>query len=87
MVLLARPVAFAALTRNLDSAVVHLNLHVIPRETGNLRRDDVLVGGLVDVNRGNPAGRVGREPVQTLLDGQQIADRIPSRKGHAVNLA
>ena len=44
--------------------------------------EDVRLGGLVQVDRWLPAGRPGRETVQALLDGEQVAQRIPAGKRH-----
>ena len=45
------------------------------------------VGGFVQIDRRLPAGGTGRKPIQPLLDGQQIANRIPARKRHEAMLA
>ena len=41
------------------------------------------IGSLVDVNRRLPAGIPGfREPLDTFLQREQVAKRIPAGQGH-----
>lgn len=82
VVLFAGNLTFPTLSRNLYPPVVHLYVHVVSAKARQFRGDDVLVSGFVNVYRWSPAGWRGRKAVQALLNGQQIANRIPSRKRH-----
>src|SRR5262245_13716903 len=82
VVLLVRNIRLPALSGDLDLPFADLYVHVVAAESRKLRRDDVFVHGFVHIDRGNPAGRSGRKSIETLLDGQQITERIPPRKGH-----
>ena len=66
----------------LDLPLAHLNVHIIAAESRKLRRDDVFVHGFVHIDRGDPTRRGRCKSIETLLNGQQIAKRIPPRKGH-----
>ena len=53
---------------------------------GQFGRDDVGVGGLVEIDGRRPAGAfVAREPLHAFLEREQIAQRIPARKRHETN--
>ena len=84
MILLARHVALAPRDPEIVSwPSLTLDLDVVARRgPGSSAVIDVFVGGFMDVDRRNPACGAGREPVEPLLDGQQIANRIPARKRH-----
>ena len=86
VVLLAGRLALGAHARQRQSSVEHLNLKVLALEARQLRGDRVLVGGLVEVDGRHPSRGAGREPVEPLLNGQQVADRIPSGKRHGLML-
>jgi hypothetical protein len=55
VVLLVWYVTFGPVTGNREVAIVDLDVNVAASETGQLRRDHVLLDGFVDVNRRNPA--------------------------------
>src|SRR4051812_11657286 len=80
--MLARAEARLALAGERQPPVVKMNLDVAAGDAGKLRRDDVVVGRLVQIDRRFPPGMSGRESIQALLDGQQVANRIPAREGH-----
>jgi len=65
-----------------EAAVAGLNVDVVAFDARNLGGQDVGVGGFVEVNRGLPAGGPRREPVQALLDREQIPERIPPCERH-----
>src|SRR5690606_28075668 len=84
-VLLAGDVAVAPHTREREPPLVKMDLQILAAQPGQLRRDHVAVGGLVQIDGRHPARRAGGKPVEPLLDGEQVADRIPAGKGHPVD--
>ena len=62
--------------------VVKVNLDRIAGDAGELGRDDVLAGSLVQIDGRFPPAMSGCESIQPLLNGQQVANRIPAREGH-----
>ena len=51
-----------------DAAIAHFYVHIIAAESRKLRRDDVLFGRLVHVDRRDPARRIRRKSIQSLLE-------------------
>jgi elongation factor P len=85
VVLLAGCAPLAARARESQPPVVHVNLDVVPGQAGKLRDDDVVIGCLMEIDGRVPALGPGSEPVQALLDGKQITERIPARERHVVD--
>jgi hypothetical protein len=86
MKLLARDVAArhgGASPANDNAVLLGVNLDLIPRETGELRREHEFIGGLIEIDGRRPAGRVGADELPDLLvQRKQIAEGVPTRKGH-----
>jgi elongation factor P len=81
MVLLAGDAGIAATLQG-DTAVVHLDANLLARQAGQLRRHDEGVGGFTEVHGWRPALRARRQPLEAVLDGQQVAQRVPASKSH-----
>ena len=82
MVLLARHARVAAALQR-QPAVVHLDANLLARETGQFGGDDEGVGGFAQVDGRRPALRTRRgHPLEPMLNGEQIAERIPACKCH-----
>ena len=65
-----------------EAAVAGLDVDVVALDARNLSGQDVGVGGFVKVDRRLPAGRPWCKPVQALLDGEEIAEGIPTCERH-----
>ena len=64
-------------------AVLHFDAHLLPRQPGKLGRDDQRIGGFAEVDGRRPALRGGRgQPLQPVLNREQVAERIPACEGH-----
>ena len=72
----------AACARERQVAVVHVDVEVFAANAGNLGRDDISLVGFEDIHRRHPTGGARRKAVQSLLDREQIADRIPPDERH-----
>ena len=66
-----------------EPAVVHLDADLLAREPGQFGGDDEGVGGLAQVDGRRPALRAGGgQPLESVLNREQIAERIPARESH-----
>jgi hypothetical protein len=66
-----------------EAAVMDADADLVAREAGQFSRDDERFGGLAQVNGGGPAVRSGRrEPLDPVLDGDQVSEGIPAGKRH-----
>jgi elongation factor P len=73
-----------ARTANHDTVVFGVDLDLIACESRKFRGEDELGGRFVQVDRWRPAGRVSPDKLPDLLvQREQIAQRIPTREGHA----
>ena len=82
MVLLARHAGVAAALQR-ESAVVDFDANLFARQARELGGHDEGVGGFAEVDGRRPALRTGRgQPLEPMLDGEQVAERIPACKGH-----
>ena len=83
MVLLAGHARRRPLSLELDVTVEEPDLEILAGEPGQFGGEHVSIGRLVQVDRWRPARVTGLgEPVDPLLQGEQIAQRIPAREGH-----
>jgi len=77
-----------ARTSNDHAAILGMDVNLFAREPGQFRREHIMLGGLVQVDRGRPAGRIGAYQIPELfVESEQIAQRIPAREGHVSSLA
>ena len=82
VILLARDARVAAALQR-DAPVVHLDAHLFARYTRQLGGHDERVGGLAQIDGRRPALGAGRgQPLEPMLNRQQVAERIPACKGH-----
>src|SRR5687767_3723364 len=82
VVLLAGADALAADAGDGEPSVMGADVEILTAHAGDLRGDHVVVDRFVQIDSGLPAGRGGSETVQTLLDGEQVANGIPADKRH-----
>ena len=74
----------AALQR--QAAVLHFDAHLLARQAREFGGDDEGVGRLAEVDGRRPALRAGRgQPLEPMLNGEQIAQRVPACKGHGID--
>lgn len=82
VVLLARPpVGPDAFER--DAPVLDMNVHVVASEPRQFRRNHVVVGGFVDVDRWRPAPWSWRKAA--ALSREEISEWIPARERHGID--
>ena len=82
VVLLARlPRLATALHR--QAVVMHIDPDLLARQTRELGGEHVRIVGLAQVNGGRPPLRpVGRKAFESVLNANQIAERVPARIDH-----
>ena len=69
-----------------EAAVVHADADLVARQAGQFSGDDERLGGLAQVHGRGPAMRSGgREPLDAVLDGDQVAEGIPAGKRHTAS--
>src|SRR5262245_711839 len=68
---------------NQDPVFLGMDFDLISREPGQFRAEHELARGLVQIDRGGPARRVGANELSDLfVKSEQITERIPPGKGH-----
>jgi hypothetical protein len=72
-----------ALERQLP--VLHVEVDIVALEPREFGRNHVVFGCFVDIDRWNPTACSWRKPVEAALNGEEIADRIPSRERHGID--
>src|SRR5688572_32806102 len=82
VVLLTDRYALPAHAGNGHSPFMDPNVQILPADSGHFGCEEVLLGRFEDVHGGRPSGRPGRVAVESLLNGEQVADGIPAGKGH-----
>ena len=66
-----------------DAAVLHFNADLVAREAGEFGSDDKRIGRFTEVDRWCPALRPrGRQPLEAMLNREQVAERVPTCKCH-----
>ena len=83
--LLARNALLTAPAGNRQSAVVQLDLNVFAAQAGHFSGEDIALGRFVQIARRNPSVGARGKTLQPLLDGEEIANRIPERERHAID--
>ena len=76
---------FASRARDREVVVPHFDLNVLPAKARYFRDEDVLCRGFVEVDRRHPSSWSRCKAIQSLLDGEEITNRVPSRKRHGRN--
>jgi len=65
--------------------VVELDLNVFAAQAGHFSGENIALGSFEQIARRNPSFGARRKTFQPLLDGEQIANRIPQRERHAID--
>lgn len=84
VVLLARQTGSRSFTLYCENTVLDLHSNLFSRQPRDLGNHLIVVRRLEEVDRRSPAcGPFTRQGVESFLQSQQIAERIPMRKCHA----
>ena len=81
VVLLARDASIATALQD-DSAVVNFDADLVAGQPWQFGRNNEGVGGFTEVDGWHPPLWARRQPLETVLDGQQVAQWVPASESH-----
>ena len=84
VVLLARN-ARVATTLERESSVLHLDADLFASNPGELRGHDEGLGRLAEIHRRCPSLWTGGNALQSMLDREEVPQRVPSCKRHVLD--
>lgn len=66
-----------------QTPVVHVDVNLVTSDTRKLGRQQERFSGFTEIDGRHPSLRArGRQSLEPVLDGEQIAKRIPARERH-----